>query len=68
MQLDALARVLDGAGISEDDCPPVVALQAMTGIAQVIALEDTLGITTGHDETRAFVERLVDQLEDGAAA
>ena len=68
MQLDALARVLDGAGVSEDDCPPVVALQAMTGISQVIALEETLGITTGHEETRSFVERQIDQLEDGAAA
>lgn len=68
MQLDALARVLDGAGISADVCPPVVALQAMTGISQVIALEEALGITAGHDETHAFVERHIDQLEDGAAA
>ena len=68
MQLDALARVLDGAGISADVCPPVVALQAMTGISQVIALEEALGITAGHDETHAFVERRIDQLEDGAVA
>jgi len=68
MQLDALARILDGAGIPEDDCPPVVVLQAMTGISQVIALEETLGITTGHEETRSFVERQIDQLEDSAAA
>jgi AcrR family transcriptional regulator len=68
MQLDALARVLDDAGISADACPPVVALQAMTGISQVIALEETLGITTGHEETRSFVEQQIDQLEKGATA
>ena len=68
MQLDVLTRVLDGAGISADACPPVVVLQAMTGISQVIALEEALGITTGHDATRSFVERHIDQLEGGAAA
>jgi TetR/AcrR family transcriptional regulator len=68
MQVDALARVLDGAGVSADMWPPVVVLQAMTGIAQVIALEEALGITTGHDETLAFIERHIDDLEAGAAA
>jgi TetR/AcrR family transcriptional regulator len=68
MQIEALARVLDGAGLPADMWPPVVVLQAMTGIAQVIALEEALGITTGHDETLAFVERHIDDLEAGAAA
>jgi TetR/AcrR family transcriptional regulator len=68
MQIEALARVLDGAGLPADMWPPVVVLQAMTGIAQVIALEEALGITTGHDETLAFVERHIDHLEAGAAA
>jgi TetR/AcrR family transcriptional regulator len=68
MQIEALARVLDGAGLPADMWPPVIVLQAMTGIAQVIALEEALGITTGHDETLAFVERHIDDLEAGAAA
>jgi AcrR family transcriptional regulator len=68
MQIEALARVLDGSGLSADMWPPVVVLQAITGIAQVIALEEALGVTTGHDETLAFVERYIDHLEAGAAA
>jgi TetR/AcrR family transcriptional regulator len=68
MQIETLARVLDGAGLPADMWPSVVVLQAMTGIAQVIALEEALGITTGHDETLAFVERHIDHLEAGAAA
>ena len=68
MQLDVLARVLDDAGISTDRCPPVVALLAMTGISQVLALENALGITTGHDETVAFVERQIDELEGAPVA
>jgi AcrR family transcriptional regulator len=68
MQLEVLATVLDGSGISAERCPPTVALLAMTGISQVIALERALGITTGHQETLAFVERHIDQLEEGKAA
>jgi AcrR family transcriptional regulator len=68
MQLDVLAEVLEDSGISADRCPPTVALLAMTGISQVIALERTLGIMTGHDEMLAFVERHIDQLEEGKAA
>jgi AcrR family transcriptional regulator len=68
MQLEVLAGVLGDSGISADRCPPIVALLAMTGISQVIALERTLGITTGHDETIAFVERHIEQLEEGKAA
>jgi TetR/AcrR family transcriptional regulator len=64
MQLDVVARALDDSGISVDRCPPVVALLAMTGISQVLALEQVLGIATGHDETLAFVERQIDQLEN----
>ena len=68
MQLEVLSGVLEDSGISADRCPSTVALLAMTGISQVIALERTLGITTGHDETLAFVERHIDELEEGKAA
>jgi hypothetical protein len=66
MQLDVVARVLADSEISEDRCPPVVALLAMTGLSQVLALEQTLGITTGHDETIAFVGRQIDELENAS--
>ena len=68
IQLDVLAKVLDDSGLPADQCPPVVALMTMTGISQVLALEEALGITTGHDETVAFVEQHIDQLEEGSAA
>ena len=55
----ALAR----HGISEDQLPPIVALLMMTGLSQVLALEDGLGVTTGHDTTLEFIERAITQLE-----
>lgn len=63
MQLEAITRTLAEHGISIDACPPLVALVALTGIAQVLALEDALGVTAGHEETRAFVEDYIRKLE-----
>ena len=36
----------------------------MTGLSQVLALEQALGVTAGHDATRSFVDTL-DRLEPG---
>ena len=66
-QLEAVRRALAGSGIDEDQIPAVVALLTMTGLAQVLALESTLGVTAGHDTTVAFVERLIAQLEERAS-
>jgi AcrR family transcriptional regulator len=66
-QVDAVQRALAGSGIEDDQLPAVVALLTMTGLAQVLALEDTLGVTSGHDRTVEFVEREIARLEERAA-
>jgi AcrR family transcriptional regulator len=63
-QVQAMRRALAGADIDEEQLPPIVALLMMTGLAQVLALEDTLGVTTGHDTTIEYVARTIAQLED----
>jgi AcrR family transcriptional regulator len=62
MQLGALARAL-GAHEETRDLPPEAVLLLMTGLTQVLSLERALGVTVGHAETLAFVERAVDRLE-----
>jgi len=62
-QVSAVAAALGERGISEDQLPPVVALLTMTGLSQVLALEDALGVTSGHDTTVEFIERTIEQLE-----
>src|SRR5438105_2058197 len=57
MQLDAMKKALRNAEV--DGMPPVVALLLMTGLGQVLGLEDALGITAGHEETRAYVDRVI---------
>jgi hypothetical protein len=39
----------------------------MTGLSQVLVLEKALGITSGHDETVALVERYLRELEGPTA-
>jgi AcrR family transcriptional regulator len=63
MQLEAITAILDEQGVPPDTCPPIVVLLAMTGITQVMALETSLGMTTGHLEMNEFVDRLLTRHE-----
>jgi hypothetical protein len=62
-QLDAVGAALASSGITDEQLPPVVALLLTTGLSQVIALEQSLGVTTGHETTVEFVERTIKQLD-----
>jgi AcrR family transcriptional regulator len=62
-QIGAVRAALAAHDVGEEELPPIVALLLMTGLSQVLALEDMLGVTTGHDATRDFVARTVAGLE-----
>jgi AcrR family transcriptional regulator len=62
-QIDAITAALAVQGIPDAQLPPIVALLLMTGLSQVLALEDALGVTAGHETTIAFVERTLADLE-----
>ncbi|MGO9333341.1 MAG: TetR/AcrR family transcriptional regulator [Acidimicrobiales bacterium] len=62
-QLEALTAVLAAHGITTEQLPPIVALLMMTGLSQVLALEEALGVTAGHDATVSFVQSVIDRLE-----
>lgn len=64
VQLEALAAALAARGAA-DEMPPLVALLLMTGLAQVMALERALGVTTGHDAAVAYVDAAIARLEGG---
>jgi AcrR family transcriptional regulator len=64
-QLEAITAALAADGITPDRMPPVVALLLMTGLTQVMAFEEALGVTSGHDATLAFVEEAITRLQSG---
>jgi AcrR family transcriptional regulator len=59
MQLDAITSVLETRGTLPDGLTPEVVLVALVGVSQLVALERGLGVSGGHEETLAFVERCV---------
>lgn len=65
-QLEGLSSVLEGYGIDPESCPPVTVLFAMTGVSRLLVLEDCFGVTAGHAETLALVERLLRAVEGEA--
>lgn len=62
-QLEAVTTALGVVGVPEDELPPIVALLMMTGLTQVLALEEALGVTAGHDTTRSFIERTIARVD-----
>jgi len=62
-QLEAITDALASRGVAEDRMPPIAALLLMTGLSQIIALEDAIGVTGGHDATLEFIEQAIDGLE-----
>jgi AcrR family transcriptional regulator len=62
MQLDALKKALRAAGVDAKTIPPIAALLLATGLGLVIGIEHGLGVTAGHAETLAFVEKSLKRL------
>ena len=67
VQLQAVTTALRAVGVGDDELPPIVALLMMTGLTQVLALEDALGVTAGHDTTRSFIEEAIARVDPSSA-
>jgi AcrR family transcriptional regulator len=65
-QLAVVTALLAERGIDPDEVPPVTVLVLMTGVSRVIAMEEGLGMSSGHEETLALVERTLARLEGPA--
>jgi AcrR family transcriptional regulator len=68
VQLRAMTSALAASDVPTDTVPPIVMLLLMTGLSQVLSLERSLGVVSGHDETIAFVVDLIDRLDAGQEA
>jgi AcrR family transcriptional regulator len=63
-QLKGIEAVLGRYGISAEQCPPMVFTVLMSSISRFLVIESvTLGMSTGHDETVAFVEDFLLRIE-----
>lgn len=55
----AMAMVLRTHGIDMEEFPPVVMSMLLTQTARGIGYENAVGVTQGHQEFRAFIDRLL---------
>ena len=58
-----LALVLRAHGVDTPDFPPVVMSMIVASLARILVLEHGLGITRGHREAMAFIERMLNRYE-----
>lgn len=65
MQVEALSSVLSGHGLDTTTYPPAAVLLILQSVARFLVMEDALGMTTGHAETLALVDRLLARVEPG---
>jgi AcrR family transcriptional regulator len=63
LQEGVVTLALKARGIDLEQFPPVVMTMIMGGLARIMLHEQGLGITRGHDEATAFIERWLDRFE-----
>lgn len=68
MQIAMLTRALEEKGISSDICPANVLSVLMSGAALQLVTEESIGVTAAHKETLAFVEALIEKLDQKSAS
>jgi AcrR family transcriptional regulator len=66
LQREALASLLENYGIDPELFAPDAVLVLITSVSRILGMEAALGMTTGHEEVRALVERILVQYEGEA--
>ncbi|HWC34420.1 MAG TPA: helix-turn-helix domain-containing protein [Mycobacteriales bacterium] len=61
LQAEALASVAAGLGSDLGEVSPELVAFLMTALAQVLVMEEALGVETGHQDARELIARLVDR-------
>jgi AcrR family transcriptional regulator len=67
-ELAAMPDLLRRYHVDSDQWSPAAVVIAMASIPRVVALEQAMGMSGGHEETMAYVEALIRDLEERAAA
>jgi AcrR family transcriptional regulator len=63
VQIDALSAHLEAHGLGREDLPPEAIIVSLIGVSRTLAMEQSLGVSGGHPETLALVERYLTRLE-----
>ena len=64
LQADALGGVFKSYGIDSDEFPPLALIVFMSSLSRALNLESTLGVTTGHAEALALIDKWLASYEE----
>jgi AcrR family transcriptional regulator len=62
LETEALSRVMSSYGIDQHDLPPVTMSLLLSSIPRTMVMETALGMSLGHEETKAVIERYLGAL------
>lgn len=63
LETGVMAAALRAHGVDAEEFPPVVMAMLVTSLARIVLLERGLGITRGHADAEAFIERYLQRYE-----
>jgi AcrR family transcriptional regulator len=63
MHVAAFSRILERRGNGSEDLPPVILALLMASVARTLVTEAALGVSDGHAEMLAFIERHLSRME-----
>lgn len=66
LRAEAISRQLKRNGI-EPTVPPIVVATILTAVGQALALEEGIGVTVGHQETRRYIETWLSEVQKGGS-
>jgi AcrR family transcriptional regulator len=64
-EIQAVTRLLGEHQVDEQAWPPAVLAVLMASAARMIVMEQSLGMSGGHNETLEFIERQIERLQQG---
>jgi TetR/AcrR family transcriptional regulator len=62
-QTEVLTAVMEAQGVDTELYPPIAIMLMITSVWQILVMEEALGMSAGHAETRHMVARLLEQFE-----
>jgi AcrR family transcriptional regulator len=63
MQVEAISRALKARGRDPGELPPVAIAALMTGVSLFLRMEENVGMSAGHAEIEALVERWLESFD-----
>lgn len=63
IEIAFMSKILDALGVDQTEFPPAVLSFFMAGLARAYVTEETLGVSVGHAEALAFIERRLREAE-----